>query len=64
MIIMLGLGVVYMDNDEKYPYSVIPNHMNPIWMCDRSMPGVLYYIVYYVLFSYDLMWVCSVHSPQ
>ena len=64
VMIMLVLRVVYMDNDDKYPWSMTSTHMNPIWMCDESMLGVLYSIVKDVLSSYYVMWMCVVRSPR
>ena len=63
-MIMSGLGVVYMNYDEEYRNSVTPTDMNPIWKCDQSMIGVLYYIGEYVRASYDVMWLCAVYCPQ
>ena len=62
-MIMLGLGVVYVANDDEYSCSMTPTYMNPIWMCDQSMLGVFYSNIEYVLASYDVMWVCVVYSP-
>ena len=63
LLIILGLGVLYMTNDEYYSYSIDPTYMNPIWMCDQRMLGVFYYNVENALVSYDQMWVCVVDSP-
>ena len=54
MMIMLGLGVVYMDNDDKHSYSMTPTYMNPIRMCDQSMLRIFYSNVEYVSVSYDI----------
>ena len=62
-MIMLGLVVVYMANDEIYSFSMTPTNMNPIWMCDQSMLGILYSNVEHVRVSYDVMLVCVVYSP-
>ena len=62
-MIMLGLGVVQEVNVDEYSYSITPTYMNPIWMCDQSMLGILYSNVEHVRVSYDVMLVCVVYSP-
>ena len=52
---MLGLGVVYMTNNDEYSCSMTPTYMNPILMFNKSMLGFFYSNVEYVLISYDVM---------
>lgn len=52
-----------MSNDEEYPYRMTSTYMNPVWMCDQSIIGLLYSIIEYVLASDHVMWVCVVYTP-
>lgn len=61
-MIMLGFGVVYIDNDDEYFCSMAPTYMNPIWMSDQSMLGIFYSNVEYVLSTYDVIWVYVVYN--
>ena len=54
-MIMLGLGVVYMDNGDKYSFSMTPTNIKPTKKFSRSKFGVLYSIFEYVLaFYYEM----------
>lgn len=55
VIIIIGLVVVYMENDERYSSSMTLAYMDPIWMCDRSMLRVFYANVEYFIESYDVL---------
>ena len=50
-----------MDSDDGYPCKMSPAYMNPIWMYNRNMLGVFYFIVEYILASYDVMWECVIN---
>ena len=62
-MIMLGLGVVYVANDDEYSY-IITLLMKSLYECViLCMLEVFYSNFEYVLASYGEMWVCVVYSP-
>ena len=60
---MLGLGVLYMANDDEYSFSMTQSYEIPIWTCDQIMLGVFYSDFEYP-FVYDgVMWLFVVNRP-
>ena len=55
VMIMLGLGVLYMANGVKYPCSMTLTYTNPTWVCDQSLLKLFYSKVEYELSSDDII---------